>query len=197
MEKTSKLPYIFLESAEIYNDLEMANGAKDRLHQMFNTIVNLGNSLVMFVSMFWLLSQLNLWIAIGAVATVVPYIFLDQRGAKQGWQLMQELSILRRKMGFLGGVWSGRTACRELRMWDTKDWLFEKYSQVFRTWFAAERRQGFRRMIYQIAGGLCMAAGFVLVLFMTLRAVAAGAVTVGMIAMYSKAHSYLNTLGVV
>ena len=187
MEKTSKIPYIFLESTEIYNDLEMANGAKDRLHQIFIGIVNLGSSLVMFASMFWLLSQLSLWIAIGVVATLVPYIFLDQRAAKQGWQLMQELSILRRKMGFLGGVWSNRTACRELRMWDTKDWLFGKYSQVFRTWFTAERRQGFRRMNYLISGGLFMAAGFVLVLFMTLRAVEAGAVTVGMIAMYIQA----------
>ena len=31
MEKTSKLPYISLESEKIYNNLEMANGTKDRI----------------------------------------------------------------------------------------------------------------------------------------------------------------------
>ena len=90
-------------------------------------------------------------------------------------------------MGFLSGIWSGRITCRELRIWNAMHWIFEKYSQVFRTWFTAERRQSLKRMVYQISGGLCMAAGFVLVLFMTLQSIEAGTVTVGKIAMYIRA----------
>ena len=187
MEKTSKLPYISLESQEIYNNLEMANGTKDRIPQIFTAIVNLGSNLVMFGSMFWLLSQLSPWLAAAVVAITLPYILLDQYVVKQSWELTERLSILRRKMGFLSGIWSGRGSCRELRIWNAMNWLFEKYSQVFRTWFTAERRQSLKRMVYQIVGGLCMAAGFVLVLFMTLQSIEAGTVTVGMIAMYIQA----------
>lgn len=184
MAKISTLPYISLESEKIYNDLEMANSTKDRIPQIFNDAMGLGSSFVIFGSLFWLLSQLSFWLAIAVAAIILPYVLLDQRIIKQNWELMQRLSILRRKMGFLSGVWSGRTTCRELRIWDARDWLFEKYRQVFRVWFTAERRQSLKRMVYQIVGGLCMAAGFVLVLFMTLQSVAAGTVTVGMIAMY-------------
>ena len=187
MEKTSKLPYISLESQEIYNNLEMANGTKDRIPQIFTAIINLGSNLVMFGSMFWLLSQLSPWLAAAVVAITLPYILLDQHIVKQSWELTERLSILRRKMGFLSGIWSGRTTCRELRIWNAMNWLFEKYSEVFRTWFTAERRQSLKRMVYQISGGLCMAAGFVLVLFMTLQSIEAGTVTVGMIAMYIQA----------
>ena len=187
MEKTSKLPYISLESEEIYNNLEMANGTKDRIPQIFTTIINLGSNLVMFGSMFWLLSQLSPWLGVAVVAIMLPYILLDQHIIKQSWELTERLSILRRKMGFLSGIWSGRITCRELRIWNAMNWLFEKYSQVFRTWFTAERRQSLKRMIYQITGGLCMAAGFVFVLFMTLQSIEAGTVTVGKIAMYIQA----------
>ena len=187
MEKTSKLPYISLESKEIYNNLEMANGTKDRIPQIFTAIINLGSNLVTFGSMFWLLSQLSPWLAVAVVAIMLPYILLDQHIIKQSWELTERLSILRRKMGFLSGIWSGRITCRELRIWNAMNWLFEKYSQVFRTWFTAERRQSLKRMVYQIAGGLCMAAGFVLVLFMTLQSIEAGTVTVGKIAMYIRA----------
>ena len=187
MEKTSKLPYISLESQEIYNNLEMANGTKDRIPQIFTAIINLGSNLVMFGSMFWLLSQLSPWLAAAVVAITLPYILLDQHIVKQSWELTERLSILRRKMGFLSGIWSGRGTCRELRIWNAMHWLFEKYSEVFRTWFTAERRQSLKRMVYQISGGLCMAAGFVLVLFMTLQSIEAGTVTVGMIAMYIQA----------
>ena len=187
MEKTSKLPYISLESEEIYNNLEMANGTKDRIPQIFTAIINLGSNLVMFGSMFWLLSQLSPWLGVAVVAIMLPYILLDQHIIKQSWELTERLSILRRKMGFLSGIWSGRITCRELRIWNAMNWLFEKYSQVFRTWFTAERRQSLKRMIYQITGGLCMAAGFVFVLFMTLQSIEAGTVTVGKIAMYIQA----------
>ncbi len=184
MEKTSKLPYIFLEAEQIYNDLEMANGAKGRIHQIFTAILDSGSSLVMFTSLFLLLCQLSVWIAVAVVAILAPYVLLDQRIVKQNWELAEKLAIRRRKMGFLSGIWSSRGGCRELRIWDAREWLFEKYRQVFNTWFTAERRQRFKQMMYQITGGLCMAAGFVLVLFMTLQSVAAGTVTVGMIAMY-------------
>ncbi|MDE0399894.1 MAG: ABC transporter ATP-binding protein [Candidatus Poribacteria bacterium] len=193
MEKTSKLPYILLESKEIYNNLEMANGTKDRIPQIFTATIGLGSNLVMFGSMFWLLSQLSPWLAVAVVAIMLPYILLDQHIIKQSWELTERLSILRRKMAFLSGTWSGRTTCRELRIWNAMDWIFEKYSQVFRTWFTAERRQRLKRMIYQITGGLCMAAGFVLVLFMTLQSIEAGTVTVGKIAMYIQAVN--NTQG--
>ena len=184
MAKTSKLAYISLESAEIYNDLEMANGTKDRIPQIFSATVDLGSSFVMFVSMFLLLSQLSPWVAVAVVVIMLPYVLLDQRIIKQNFEVTQELSILRRKMGFLSGIWSGRTSCREVRIWDAMNWLFEKYRQIFRSWFTAERRQSFKRMVYQITGGLCMAAGYVLVLFITLQSIEAGTVTVGMIAMY-------------
>ena len=187
MEKTSKLPYISLESEKIYNNLEMANGTKDRIPQIFTAIITLGSNLVMFGSMFWLLSQLSPWLAVAIVAIMLPYILLDQHIVKQSWELTERLSILRRKMGFLSGIWSGRVTCRELRIWNAMHWIFEKYSQVFRTWFTAERRQSLKRMVYQISGGLCMAAGFVLVLFMTLQSIEAGTVTVGKIAMYIRA----------
>ena len=107
MEKTSKLPYISLESQEIYNNLEMANGTKDRIPQIFTAIINLGSNLVMFGSMFWLLSQLSPWLAAAVVAITLPYILLDQHIVKQSWELTERLSILRRKMGFLSGIWSG------------------------------------------------------------------------------------------
>lgn len=184
MAQTSKIPYISLESAEIYNDLEMANGTKDRIPQIFSATVDLGSSFVIFVSMFLLLSQLSPWVAVAVVAIMLPYVLLDQRIIKQNFEVTQELSILRRKMGFLSGIWSGRTSCREVRIWDAMNWLFEKYRQIFRSWFTAERRQSLKRMVYQITGGLCMAAGYVLVLFITLQSVEAGTVTVGMIAMY-------------
>ena len=187
MEKTSKLPYISLESEEIYNNLEMANGTKDRIPQIFTATINLGSDLVMFGSMFVLLSQLSPWLAVAVVSITLPYILLDQHIIKQSWELTERLSILRRKMGFLSGIWSGRTTCRELRIWNALNWIFEKYSQVFRTWFTAERSQSLKRMVYQIAGGLCMAAGLVLVLFMTLQSIEAGTVSVGMIAMYIQA----------
>ena len=184
MAQTSKIPYISLESAEIYNDLEMANGTKDRIPQIFSATVDLGSSFVIFVSMFLLLSQLSPWVAVAVVAIMLPYVLLDQRIIKQNFEVTQELSILRRKMGFLSGIWSGRTSCREVRIWNAMNWLFEKYRQIFRSWFTAERRQSLKRMVYQITGGLCMAAGYVLVLFITLQSVEAGTVTVGMIAMY-------------
>ena len=187
MEKTSRLPYISLESEEIYNNLEMANGTKDRIPQIFTATINLGSNVVMFGSMFVLLSQLSPWLAVAVVAIMLPYILLDQHIIKQSWELTERLSILRRKMGFLSGIWSGRGTCRELRIWNAMNWIFEKYSEVFRTWFTAERRQSLKRMVYQISGGLCMAAGFVLVLFMTLQSIEAGTVTVGMIAMYIQA----------
>ena len=153
MAQTSKLPYISLESAEIYNDLEMANSTKDRIPQIFSATVDLGSSFVIFVSMFLLLSQLSPWVAVAVVAIMLPYVLLDQRIIKQNFEVTQELSILRRKMGFLSGIWSGRTNCREVRIWDAMNWLFEKYRQIFRYWFTAERRQSLKRMVYQITGG--------------------------------------------
>ena len=87
MEKTSKLPYISLESAEIYNNLEMANGTKDRIPQIFTATIDLGSDLVMFGSMFVLLSQLSPWLAVAVVAITLPYILLDQHIIKQSWEL--------------------------------------------------------------------------------------------------------------
>ena len=56
----------------------MANGTKDRIPQIFTATINLGSDLVMFGSMFVLLSQLSPSLAGAVVSITLPYILLDQ-----------------------------------------------------------------------------------------------------------------------
>lgn len=179
--KISRIPYGFLENAEIQDALERVS--KDP-EEVLNGVLESGFSMVCFLIsngclVVWLITQAPVWISPVIVVLLVGFGFFAVKGGQKQYEAKKEVTLGKRKAAYAEEILGNRDAANERVLFGFGDWvngIFLKERQIARLRERKARRWWF---IGMNMGGFLAIALSILVIFALIFPVVQGNTSVG------------------
>ena len=188
MEKANTLDLSFFEDSKFYDSLQQAQReAASRPVGMVTQTFGLGRTLVTFLSMIAVLTQLEWWIAALALLAPIPAFFADMRYGWWGYQLMRRQSPLRREMTYYGNLLTTDTYNKEIKLFTLGGLFIDLYRKQAQKFYEQARGIIVPRYSASFLLGLgSLAADGLVYLYVAMRTVA-GRITLGDLTLYTQA----------
>lgn len=188
MEKANTLDLAFFEDSKFYDSLQQAQReAASRPVGMVTQTFGLARTLVTFLSMIAVLTQLEWWIAALALLAPIPAFFADMRYGWWGYQLMRRQSPLRREMTYYGNLLTTDTYNKEIKLFTLGGLFIDLYRKQAQKFYEQARGIIVPRYSASFLLGLgSLAADGLVYLYVAMRTVA-GRITLGDLTLYTQA----------
>ncbi len=188
MEKANTLDLAFFENPEFYDKLRQAQEqASFRPVSMVSQTFDLTRTFITFLSMIFLLLQLEWWIAIVALVVPIPAFIADSRYGWMGYQRMRRQSPERRQMSYYETVMTTDTYNKEVKLFNLGDFFVDRFRNLAGKFYQENKGILVRRYLINFWWvSISLAANAGIYLYVALQAVA-GRISLGDLTLYSQA----------
>ncbi len=193
MEKANTLDLSFFENPEFYDKLRQAQEqASFRPVSMVSQTFDLVRTLLTFLSMIFLLVQLEWWIAAVALLVPIPAFIADSRYGWMGYQRVRRQSPERRQMSYFESVMTTDTYNKEVKLFNLGDFFVSRFRVLSEKFYKENKGILTRRYIINFLWvSLSTASNALIYLFVALQAVA-GRITLGDLTLFTQAASQVS-----
>jgi ATP-binding cassette, subfamily B, bacterial len=188
MEKANTLDLAFFENPEFYDKLRQAQEqATFRPVTMVSQTFDLVRTLLTFLSMIFLLLQLEWWIALVALFAPIPAFIADTRYGWMGYQRMRRQSPERRQMSYYETVMTTDTFNKEIKLFNLGNFFVDRFRNLATKFYTENKNLLVRRYLINFVWlSLSLIANAGIYLYVALQAVA-GRITLGDLTLYTQA----------
>lgn len=135
-KKAAELDIAFYESPAFFNRLALARSEKYRIYNVVYLFADFLQSAVTAISLFGLLGQIGLWIPIVLIVTVLPRLWGTVHFTRREADVYVKDTPLYRLTTYLSGLLGEREAVKEIRLFQTHDYLIERMDRANRQHYA-------------------------------------------------------------
>jgi len=143
-DKISTTSYPNTENQDVRKKLEKAqisvSGPSQATETIWNTFTDVLKNIAGFVIYIALLTTLELWIIVLAVATTVIGFFISNYVNRWGYLHRDEEADYSRRMNYIGENARDYTLAKDIRIFDMKEWLNDIYDSTLRLYQAFIKR---------------------------------------------------------
>lgn len=193
IEHANKFSVEELENVEFYNLLSRAVDETDNASEMVEHILEDIELLISIVVYSIAIIIYNFWIVVLFIASIIPSVIGEYRFFRKFYKLRRSWTDSRREISYLTWLSTTESNLKEIKIYDTSDYLVEKQTIKKRTYFELEKALGKRRLlqcgVLRTISQICYYLAYTYVIYDTLI----GSITIGTMVYLSTSLKNLNT----
>jgi len=129
-KKAAGLDIAFYESPTFFNQLTLANSDKYRIYNVVYLFADFLQTTVTAITLFVLLGQIGLWIPFVLIVTALPRLWGAVHFTRREADVYVRDVPLYRIANYLSGLLGEREAVKEIRLFQTHDYLIERMDRA-------------------------------------------------------------------
>lgn len=182
-----------LEDAEFYNLLNRAVDETDNASEVVKHILEDIELLISIIVYSIAIFLYNVWILFIFIISIIPSVIGEYRFFKKFYILRRSWTDNRREIDYLTWLSTTDTNLKEIKVYDTSDYLIDKLTLKKKTYFKLEKTLGKSRLIQcgalRTISQLCYYLAYIYVI----RDTFLGAITIGTMVYLSGSLANINT----
>lgn len=135
-KKAAELDIAFYESPPFFNQLALARSEKYRIYNVVYLFADFLQSTVTAITLFVLLGQISPWIPLVLVVTALPRLWGAAHFTRREADVYVKDAPLYRMTVYLSGLLGEREAVKEIRLFQTHNYLIERMDRANRQHYA-------------------------------------------------------------
>ncbi|MPQ43207.1 ATP-binding cassette domain-containing protein [Clostridium tarantellae] len=180
VEKIAKLNYSYIENEKSWNIIfRISKEPEIQIKDTYNSFLNMIALIVRVLSLLSVLFYYSWWAATLILTVSVPLFILAIKGGKAIYEVSKEAAEERRKSDYIGLMLAGREFVDERALFQYGNTLSEKWLKIFEKVRMLEFNVVKKWIISARIGGLVTSLLAVLILFIFLKPLADGTLTIG------------------
>lgn len=185
--KAAELDVAFYESPAFYNQLTLARNEKYRIYNVIYLFADFLQSTITAMALFALLGQISLWIPVILIATALPRLWGSVHFTRREADVYVKDAPLYRLTAYLSALLGEREAVKEIRLFQTQDYLIERMDRANRQHYANVWAVKFSQEKWLLVLTLIMAVGTVAIWTYAGWQALIGAISVGSVVLVLQA----------
>lgn len=131
--KIVNVPYHYFDSPDFYNHLQRIKYLQLGKHILspVNTLLNMIASSISIVSLFIYLLNIDNKIAILALASILPMLFIYLAIGKKQHNLMIKQTLITREANYIKQLIQSKESMKEIRIFSIYNYLYKKWNELF------------------------------------------------------------------
>lgn len=191
--KAASVDLSFFDSTFFYNDLNNVRIDSFSLEMMTWYAINLIQYIVQFLIASVILIKLSPFITIIYIIASIPIMIMENKYKILVYDFQLDSTKDRRKMDYLINILTGRAFAKDVRLYNTKEDMLNRYEKIWNTWFHSKRKlaskQTIRQSLLSIIPQICITLTLGYIGFNILD----GNLSIGDYSLYSGSISQLDT----
>lgn len=141
MNKTTSMPYEYLNSSSTQDDISMVNSmaAQDAFSAMINNVFLVLTNFISLLGITYILFQLPWYIVLLMIAVVIVNSFTRAKSQTADHDFMMKTRGINRKVDYTAGLLSDYVYGKEIRAYQLSSYIAEKYTRLRSTFYRMRR----------------------------------------------------------
>lgn len=191
INKINSLDISFFDNPEFYNEVQLAIRDSQSLQGLTWIITSIIKGVTQIVSCGIILGRLNIYIPIILIALNIPSFFIDQDIAKKQYEWMRSKAENERKINYISTILQSKAYAKDVRVFNTKDYFFNKYVFLWKEWFTEKNRMARRKLSLSFLASMLPYFGTIFVLVYVGTRIIGGILTLGDFTFFNSMTSQL------
>ena len=138
--KINDLDISYFDSPEYHNEISNVYNDGRALQDLSFMVISLIRSFFQIFSCAYILFRVNALVPIIVVLLIVPAVFIDNHALKKRYDWERESTLERRKIIYIKSILNGQAYAKDLRIFHTDQYFFEKYENQWKNWFGLKKK---------------------------------------------------------
>lgn len=131
-DKAASVPLYYYDNTEFHHhhDRIMGNSG-DRLMSPIRAVLDIGQNVITLISFFIFLIQIHWLLAASSALMAIPVLVIQSKYGNKQFRLLRYQTPSIRKAHYVSSLLNDRDSAKEIRLFNLKDHLMNKWSQLF------------------------------------------------------------------
>ena len=140
LEKINDLDISYFDTPNYHNEVTNVYNDGKALQSLAFMVISVIRALMQIVVYSLILFQVSIFIPMLVIILLIPAVLIDNYVLKKRYIWEQESTLERRKISYLKSILNGQNFAKDIRIFHTKDYFFNKYLCNWNEWFTKKRR---------------------------------------------------------
>lgn len=140
LTKINDLDISYFDSPEYHNEISNVYNDSRALQDLAFMVITMIRSFFQIFSCFYILFRVNALVPIIVILLIVPAVFIDNYVLKKRYDWERESTLERRKINYIKSILNGQSYAKDIRIFHTDQYFFEKYENQWKNWFGLKKK---------------------------------------------------------